>query len=338
MIDRRRAPRGVVASVLVVLATAGSGQAQDVARVTADSIVAIDTFAGDGTVGRPSVVFDGFAAIRLGPGWQAYVRPIVRKPRQLKWEVQICQAALRYEQTRAVGVRFDAGHIASPVGLGMLDARATANPLITPHPNYAQFVGDDGGRLPAFDPRAPRTHTIAAIYPLGATLTLSQVWWDTRVAIVDTAPTRLRPVFGDDKPRQTPVLEAGVGVTPRPGLRFGVSTAVGDYATREELSPPGASGRSLRLMALEAEYSVAHTRMSGEWIRDSFGTDAAPVRAYAWFAEAVQTVTPTLVCRHSTRRQFVAGNVRRDRNGFTHELSDCGDERGLSGHARPDAA
>ena len=144
---------------MIVLTTAASGHAQGLARITADSIVGIDYFAGDGGVTRPNVVLDGFASVRLGAGWQAYVRPIARKPRQLDWEVQICQAAVRYERTTGIGVRFDAGYVASPVGLGMLDARATANPLITAHPNYAQFIGDDAGRLPDFDSRAPRALT-----------------------------------------------------------------------------------------------------------------------------------------------------------------------------------
>jgi hypothetical protein len=65
-----------------------------------------------------------------------------------------------------------------------------------------------------------------------------------------------------------------------------------DYATRKELSPPAPSGRSLRLIGLEVEYSVGHTKVSGEWVRDVFETDAEPAKAYAWFAEAVQTVTP----------------------------------------------
>ena len=295
MIRRRWPQRAAIrigAAVVVVLGTAPSAGAQGVARVTADSIVSVDHFAGDGGVTQPNVVLDGFASVQLGAGWQAYIRPIVRKPRQADWEVQICQAAVRYERTAGIGVRFDAGYVASPVGLGMLDARATANPLITSHPNYAQFIGDDAGRLPDFDPRAPRAHAIAAIYPLGATLTLSHAWWDTRVAIVDTAPTRLRPVFGENKPRQTPVIEAGAGLTPRQGLRIGMSMALGEYATREELDPPGPRGRSLRLAGFEIEYAVAHTKVSGEWIRDSFETDADRVRAYAWFAEAVQTLTP----------------------------------------------
>lgn len=272
--------------------TATLGHAQGLARASADTVVSVDYFSGNGGVTGASVVFDGFASVRLGGGWQAYIRPIVRKPRPVEWEGQICQAAVRYESSPGLAVRFDAGYLASPVGLGMLDARATANPLITSHPNYAQFIGDDAGLLPDFDPRAPRAHTIAAIYPLGATLTVSQTWWDSRVAIVDTAPTRIRPVFGGNKPRQTPVIEAGAGLTPRQGLRVGVSMALGEYATREELAPPAARGRSLRLVGLEIEYAVADTKVSGEWIRDSFETDVDPVIADAWFAEAVQTLTP----------------------------------------------
>ena len=73
--------------------------------------------------------------------------------------------------------------------------------------------------MPVFDPTAPRARPIASTYPLGAQVTVSTVRWDVRGAVVSYgADASLR----DQRRRQPacdPVLVAGGGVTPTPGLR-----------------------------------------------------------------------------------------------------------------------
>lgn len=289
-LERRRggvaAATLATATICAVLVSVCPARAQGLARFSADSVIAVEQFAGSDTGHRLDLMtFDGFVSVRLGGGWQAYVRPVLRRSRPLEWDAQICQAAVRYQRAAAVSVRFDAGYLASPVGLGMLDARANANPVMTPHPNYVTA-------LPALSLETPPVLGIAAIYPLGAVLTVSGIQWDARAAIVDTAPTRVRPVFGADQQRRTPVFEAGAGVTPRAGLRIGVSVARGAYFTPADTAPRPETDRRVTLVSVEGEYSFGHTKMSAEWIRDTFETagDAADVRV--WFVEASQTLTP----------------------------------------------
>jgi hypothetical protein len=51
---------------------------------------------------------------------------------------------------------------------------------------------------------------------------------------------------------------------------------------------------------LEAEYAVNHTRLSGEWVVDRFGTVPGPATARSFYVQGVQTITPRL---------FAAGRI-----------------------------
>ena len=115
--------RRLAGIALALLAGVAPAHAQEVARFSADSVISVEQFAGHDTGSRLDLMtLDGFVALRLGNGWQAYVRPVLRRSRPLEWDAQICQAAVRYERRAGVAIRFDAGHLASPVGLGMLIA------------------------------------------------------------------------------------------------------------------------------------------------------------------------------------------------------------------------
>lgn len=82
----------------------------------------------------------------------------------------------------------------------------------------------------------------------------------------------------------------GVGVSPIVGLRLGVSAARGEYTTRDEVTL--GSGRTMTLVGFEGEYAVAHSKVSGELIRDSIETLTSSVRASTWFVQEMQTLTP----------------------------------------------
>jgi hypothetical protein len=269
---------------LIALSLAAPAGAQSPARVSVDTVLSIDEFGGDTTTDRPNIVADISVTARLSDGWQVYVRPWFRQPRATTWDKQIYQAAFRYERQGPVMARVDAGYIASPVGLGMFDTRASINPTILPHFNYVI-------PMPAIDAGAPRVNPIAATYPLGGMLTLSTDRWDARAALVNSAPTRIFVINGASNPRATPVFEAGAGVTPRTGLRLGVSFAHGLAAAAEETTGP-AIDRDLTLVGVEGEYSFAYTKLSGELIADRFTTSGGTAIAYTWFVEGAQTITP----------------------------------------------
>jgi hypothetical protein len=286
--------------LLLLLLTAGAAHAQTPSeRVSLDTTVGVDLFRGDNVSDRPQIIIDIIGTVQLSDRWQIYVRPWFRLPRPAPpnaavppWDVELYQANVRYERPGAIATRVDAGYITSPVGLGLFDANPRANPTIAGHTSY--FIP----MLP-FDPGGPRVTAIASAYPLGAVATLSTVRWDARVAIVNSAPVRNFILGAPTNPRATPVFEAGAGVTPTTGLRLGVSFAHGAYLTPEELTRTAPAGeRDLTLVGFEGDYAFRYTKLTGEFIRDSFTIPAAPAIAYTWFVQGTQTLTP---------RWFVAG-------------------------------
>ena len=269
---------------LVLLLSVRAG-AQTPARFSVESSVSVDKFGGDNAVNRPQIIVDINAAVRLGRGWTIYIRPWFRQPRTPDWDKQIYQAAFRYERPGRIAARVDAGYIASPVGLGMLDTSPSVNPTIATHMNYVLPM------LP-FNPGGPRAMPIAATYPLSVELAVSSDRWDARAALVNSTPTRIQVIGGATHPRATPVVEAGAGITPRTGLRIGVSVARGEYLTAEELTPAASSGRELTMVGIEGEYAFGYTKISGEMIRDAFATTGDTAIARAWFVQGIQTLSP----------------------------------------------
>jgi len=277
---------------MMLLSAATTARAQSPARFSLDSAVSVDLFQGQNTVDRPNIVIDVTAVARIGDGWLVYVRPWFRQPRAPEWEKEIYQAALQYSRPGRVATRIDLGYIASPIGLGMLDVRPGVNPTIAPHFSYLLS-------MPVFDPAAPRVSAIASTYPPGGQFTASTTSWDARVAVISSMPNRDFVINSSEpNPRATPVIVAGGGITPRVGLRVGLSMAHGDYVTKDELTVPATRGRRLTMAALEGEYSFAYTKISGELTRDRFETASGDDTAYAWFVQGTQTLSP---------RWFVAG-------------------------------
>src|SRR5919106_1550974 len=83
--------------------------------------------------------------------------------------------------------------------------------------------------IPRYENGTPGTFLLAASYPLGAKVTVSGSRWDARAAVTDSSPIRGRPFFGDNKPPRMANVVAGVGFTPRIGLRFGAAVGTGPY-------------------------------------------------------------------------------------------------------------
>jgi hypothetical protein len=283
--------RKLLCSIVVVCLAHTSVSAQAPARVSLDSVVSIDVFQGENTVDDANIVVDVTAVVRLADGWLAYVRPWFREPRLPRparpenWDKEIYQAAVQYERVRSVSTRVDAGYIASPIGLGMMDTRPGVNPTIAPHLTYVQA-------MPAFEPGAPRVGAIAATYPLGAQVTLSTQRWDARAALVSSAPTRTYVINKDGNPRATPVVVTGAGLTPSTGLRIGAAYASGLYARGEELAVPQADGRGFRMVNVEGEYAFGYTKIGGEVTRTRFEVAGGHETARAWFVQAAHTLSP----------------------------------------------
>jgi hypothetical protein len=274
---------GVLQAVLVF--AAAPLQAQSEARVSFDSVVAVDLFQGQNTTNRPNIIVDATAVVRLGEGWLVYVRPWFRQPRAPEWEKEVYQAALQHERPGRVATRIDVGYIVSPIGIGMMDSRPGVNPTIASHPSYFSS-------MPAFDPGAPRIRPIASSYPLGGQLSLSTSLWDARIALVNSAPTRAYVINNQDNPAATPVIVAGAGVTPTVGLRLGLSLARGAHATGEELGNPGGPGRGLTMIGFEGEYAFRFTKLTGELIRDHLQTALGHETAWVWFVQGAHTLSP----------------------------------------------
>lgn len=288
----------ILAGWLVSAALAPTASAQSVERIAIDSVVSVDEFHGTNVSHDPQVIIDFSVGVRLSDRWQVYLRPWFRLPRPASstapspdWDKEIYQAGLRYERPGTVATRVDAGYILSPIGLGMFDARPELNPTILPHLSYLI-------RMPTFDPSGPRVSTVAASYPLGAQLTVSGTRWDARAAVVNSAPVRLYVVGAVTNPAQTPVFVAGGGITPRTGLRLGVSVAHGLYATPSEITRPSSTGRAMTMVGGEGEFAFGYTKIAGEVMRTSFDTSTDAAVAYEWFVQATHTLTP---------RWFIAG-------------------------------
>jgi hypothetical protein len=278
--------RTIAALAYAALVIPAAATAQELARVSVDSVAGIDLFKGQGATDRPDASVDIGAVVRLGDGWSIYMRPWFFKSSDgSAWSREIYQAALQYQRSGRIATRLDAGYIASPIGLGMLDMRADLNPTIRPHLSY--FLP-----LMPFDRAAPVIGPIAASYPLGAQLTASTARWDVRGAVTASAPTRRFALnAAEPNPRRTPVGVAGGGVTPRPGLRIGAAVAAGRYATGEELTDQAITDRRLTMWSLEGEYAVGYTRLTGEFTREIF--TAGPLRdaSATWYLQGVQTLS-----------------------------------------------
>jgi hypothetical protein len=273
-------------------AAAAPANAQGLARFSIDSTVSLDAVRGDNASDRPQVVVDISASVRLSDEWQLLVRPWFRQARPSTpagavppWDTVLYQAGARYEHAGPIAVRVDLGSIISPIGLGLFDSRPNLNPTVLAHIGYVV-------PMPVFEAGAPRTVPIANTYPIGAQATASTNTWDIRAAVVNSAPTRSFQIGNSANPKAAPAFEAGAGVTPTVGLRFGVSFAHGTWAKAEELTRPTLGDLSTTLVGAEAEYAFRYTKVAGEFVRTSFQTSSDDAVAYEWFVQGTQTLTP----------------------------------------------
>jgi len=289
----------------VIVCSRGSAAAQSTERFAVDSVLGIDFFGGENVSNHPQIIIDVSGGVRISDHVQAYVRPWFRLPRPNTptgpvppWSHELYQAGVRYERPSDPGrpaLRLDFGYNVSPIGLGIPDTRPSLNPLIGPHLSYLS-------PMPAFDPVVPRVSAISQTYPLSGQVTVSSERWDARGALLNAAPTRNYAIGRPVRPRQTPAFVAGGGITPRTGLRLGVSLAHGLYATAAEVTGPTPTDRSVTMVGGEGEYSFGYTKVSGEIVGSRFERSAGTATACEYFVQGVQTLAPRwfVAARHES--------------------------------------
>ena len=282
-----------------------AAQAQTANAVALDVVAAVDGVAHSTPPRSVAVWFDVFSAVRIVEGLEVLARPVFsRRTFDGDWQEQLYQLGVRYERRGAnakdVGLRFEVGQMPSPIGIAMLENRADLNPVVSQHSAY--YVS-----LPRVDPEIPRTFLIAGTYPFGAQVTMSGARWDARVAAIDSSPVRGRGMLGNNKPPRLLNGVAGVGFTPRVGLRVGTGVAYGPYASVAEVRDKSKGDREALMVQFEGEWSFGYTRIVGEWVRSVFETSREDARAVGGWIEATQTLSP---------RVFVAGRFDSQRYDY----------------------
>lgn len=274
--------------VLIVGACTAPASAQGLqpGRIVIEAVAAITTSSADAD--DPFVFLDLANTIRVNEKLDVIVRPYARRLPGGDWDALLYQAQIRYQPVERV--RLDAGIISSPLGLGTFELRQDLNPLVGSPFYYF-------GPLPAFERPSDRVQLFSGGYPLGAILSVSGSWWDARTGITDGTPARYRKIFANNNPAAAAQFIAGAGVTPVAGLRVGTGFAHGPYRRSDDQDYYGVpdywalTDADATVFNLEAEYAFAYTRLSGEWVRDSFENDGAPAVARGFYVQGVQTLT-----------------------------------------------
>jgi hypothetical protein len=282
----------LAATVLIAAASqaaAVSAQGLQPGRMAIEAVAAISTSSSDAD--DPFVFLDLANTIRVNEKLDVIVRPYARRLPGGDWDALLYQAQIRYQP--AERIRLDAGIISSPLGLGTFELRQDLNPLVgSPFYYFAP--------LPAFERPSDRVQLFSGGYPLGAILSVSGRWWDARTGVTDGTPARYRKIFANNNPAAAAQFIAGAGVTPLPGLRVGTGFAHGPYRRSNDQDYYGLPDYAVLTDAdatvfnLEAEYAIAYTRLSGEWVRDSFENDGSAAVSRGFYVQGVQTLTPRI--------------------------------------------
>jgi hypothetical protein len=288
------AVRGLVCALALLRAVPCA--AQQPATFAVDTVAAIDqTVDGSGSF-TTGITLDAVASVALGRGFEGIVRPLAQRLNSGEWNRQIWVATLRYQRSGSIGLRVDGGLIPSPIGLGNLMLRPHLNPTISlPSALFSP--------LPPLELPSMRATLLGAVYPYGASATVSGTHWDARAAVIDTSPLRTRRVFAeyDQNPPRFPTFVVGGGVTPIVGVRVGASVTQTGWQKAGE-SPSVTVDRDATIVTIETEVSFRYTRLLGEWVRDSIETATGREAASGWWLQGQQTLTP---------RWFAAGRVER---------------------------
>ena len=258
---------------------------------TRPSVVAIDTavsfdhavaFGDDYATGLSA---DAVVSVGLGHGLEGVMWPVVQRLGSGQWIRDVWIASVRYERAGPIGVRVEAGLVPSPVGFAnYIGRRPHLNPTIA-QPSSLFTT------LPAFESDGPRTNLLGAVYPFGGQVTLSGQHWYGRTAVIDTSPLRRRRIFSRTNPPRFTNVVVGGGVMPIVGLHVGASVTHGGWMRAGEATGVTAD-RDATVITVESEFSIAHTKVAGEWVRDLIETSTGERAPSGWFVQAQQTLAP----------------------------------------------
>ncbi len=309
-----RAVASIAALGFVLCGSTAHAQSAIGQRISVEFVGAVNTSTLD--FDEPFVFLDLTATGRITDNLDIVVRPYARRLPGGDWSKEMYQLQARYQPSTRVPVRIDTGIISSPLGIISLEMRPDRNPVIGT-PSY-YFTP-----LPSFDGRQDRVQLLSGGYPLGAMASFSGTRWDARAGITDGTPARNRRMMWADRPPARAQFVAGGGVTPVAGLRFGFGYAHGVY--REPgIAAPQAPAAHATIFNLEGEYATGHTRVAGEWVRDSFDTFTTPAVSRGHAIEAVQTLSPRwYAAARNTRTSapaLVSGTRIRRSNGSTEAI------------------
>ena len=308
----------IVALLCAAVASAPAA-AQDLqpGRLAVEAVAAVTTTSE--AADDPFVFLDLTTTMRVSNTLDVIVRPYARRLPGGDWDALLYQAQIRYQPTDRL--RVEAGILSSPIGLGTLELRQDLNPGVASPFYYF-------GQLPRFDPQQDQLRVLSGGYPIGAIASSSGTWWDVRGGVIDGTPARYRKVFAEDNPAPAAQLIAGGGITPVPGLRFGVGLAHGAYRESEDTdyyeAPMPLPDADATVFNVEGEYAFGYTRLSGEWVRDRFESTTSPAVTRGFYIQGVQTLTPRIfatsrITRVSTPVLIGDQRVRQTRGAF--ELS-----------------
>jgi len=230
-----------------------------------------------------SAVLDVTGTMRVAPGVELIARPWWWHRPDGTSAFQMYQLQVRYVTRTEVPLRVDAGVITSPIGLNPLQMRADLNPLISPVPYYVI-------PLPRFERSFDGLQPLTSGYPLGVIVSTSGSRWDLRGGVLDSTPARPGVELKSDGRPPLPQVVTGGGFTLRPGLRIGGAIAHGRYRAGTETI----AGGTATVANVEAELTINHTRLSGEWVIDRFSGANGSVTARSFYVQGVQTLTPRL--------------------------------------------
>jgi hypothetical protein len=292
--------RDIAAVSLLALCAIESARAQEsvTSRVSADTALSATMFSSNKHVAG---MFDATVSMDVGRGFTAIARPWAWKRPDGTSTFEWYQLQVRYQSRTRVPVRVDAGIITSPLGLSTLQQRADLNPTMSPVFYYV-------APLPRFDVTFDGLNMMSAGYPLGAMVATSGARWDLRGGVTDSTPARPRVELKSGQRPAMAQLVLGGGFTPRAGLRIGAGFAHGPYRKAAGTIPAA----SATILTLEGEFAFNQTRLSGEIVRDRFGTTPGPSIAQSFYLQGVQTITPRLfgaarVARAEPPPLFISG-------------------------------
>ncbi len=274
----RRACLAAALAAGVAMPCAAQERAQPI--VSAEAVASASMLS---TYTNVSAVLDVTGTVRVAPGTLVILRPWLWHRPDGTWTSQWYQLEVRYETRTRTPVRVDAGVITEPIGLSPLQFRADLNPTIVPVSYYVV-------PLPRFEPVFAGLQPLTAGYPLGVIVSTSGGRWDARGGMLGTTPARPGVELKDDPYTDMPQVVAGGGFTLRPGFRIGGAIAHGGY---REKSATAAAGDAT-VGNIEAEFTVNHTRLSGEWVADRFTGATGTVVAKSFYLQGVQTITPRI--------------------------------------------